>query len=226
MVAEAAGGRRFAQGSRGTPPARPCSCALSGDAPSTPLSTPASGRAGPEQATPLCHLRANRDAPSPEATPRAGAQGAGGARAAWRWGPGGGRSEAGPRALLRPPGGLLPGAGTGSPRRGRTPLGTPRARLLAAARSSASGAPWRRAPRVWAPEVPKPSPPPAWGGGGNFLGRLAPRKERGIDEGPYTFRGRIRGNEHLHVAAGSVKCHSLFCRAIWHHLAKGIRSFT
>lgn len=97
--------------------------------------------------------------------------GAGGARAAWRWGPGGGRSEARPRALLRSPRGGLPGAGTGSPRRGGTPFGTPRARLPSDARSSASGAPWRRQPRVWAPDVPKPPPPQAWGGGGNFLGQ-------------------------------------------------------
>lgn len=101
------------------------------------------------------------------------------------------------------------GPGTESPRRDGTPFGTPRARQLSAARSSASGAPWRRAPRVRAPDVPKPPPPRARGGGRKF-----PRSGWRLakSEGRYTFRGRMRGNEHLHVAAGSAKCHSLFAK--------------
>lgn len=55
-------GRRVAQGSRGTLPVRPCRCAVSGDAPPTPLSTPAPGWAGPGGATPLVTSRQSRRA--------------------------------------------------------------------------------------------------------------------------------------------------------------------
>lgn len=163
-----------AQGSRDTPPARPCRCAVSGDAPPTPLSTPASGGAGPDETTPLCHLRANRAASSPEATPRAGAPGAGGASAAWRWGPGGAarRPGCGRCADCRAAdcgGGREPG--TESPRRDGTPFGTPRARQLSAARSSASGALWRRAQRSGHLTFRNRLRLGLGEGGGNFLGQ-------------------------------------------------------
>lgn len=145
------------------------------------------GWAWPVPVTPLCHLRANRDAPSPAAPPRAGALGAGGARAAWRWKPGGAARTPG---LGRVHGRLAAGCrgrGAGNPWTRRDPSsGLGRPGRLGAAGSPASGAPWRHAPRLWAPDFRRPPP---HGAGGAFARRV-PRRERGIDQGQHTVRGR------------------------------------
>lgn len=171
MVADTAGVAGSRRG-RGTLPVRPCRCAVSGDAPPTPLSTPAPGWAGPGGATPLVTSRQSR---------RAFAGGHAPSRCAGGW-----RGQrrvalgAGPGRL----GGPAAGAARISPqradRRGRA-LGarSPQARpdpLRDPARPPAQRGTvvrlWRplvpREPRVWAPDVPKPPPPRARGGGRKF----------------------------------------------------------
>lgn len=227
MVAEAAGGgggsRRVAPGSQSSPPTTPCSCAVSGDGPPIPLSTPVAGGRGPSQSRPFVTSAPIetrlRQRPRPEQV---------------RWGlaglaPRGVGSRAGPRG--RRASGACMGAGRraagggalGTPGRGGTPL-------------QDSGARAGSAPQALPPLAPpgatrRGSEHLTFGdrhllecrnGAGGAFARRVPRRERGIDQGQHTVRGRREAMDPSTWLLTVCNATALFffCKANGHQLEK------
>jgi len=183
--------RRVTPGPQNPPPATPCSCAVSGDGPPTPLSTPVAGGRGPSRSRPFVTSAPIETRLSQRPRPEQVRWGLAGLapRGAGSWaGPRGRRASGACMGARRQAAG---GGALGTPGRGGTPLRDSGARAGSARHAlpplAPSGAARRGSGHLTFGDRHRLG---CRNGAGGAFARRVPRRERGIDQGQHTVRRR------------------------------------